>query len=206
MHFVTIKVEHRRDLIPAPEGVLNRGGELQGIAAHLGDAAPKILHGMVKDTLKHVCVFEDMVRLAETLLNIAPTKVEPPHQIARALVVNHGRLWFERLTRVKEHRQVVIDHLNALQGLLGEPRGLCRHGGHGLPFIAHLLQGDQRRRPRTLGPVRCRVQERIERPQVLAGDHRVHAWQPLSPLGVDGDETCMGVGRTQNGAVEGPQG
>src|SRR5262245_8101568 len=69
-HLVAIKAEQRRDLIPATERVLNRGGELQGIAAHLGDATPKILHRMVKDTLEYVSVFEDMVGLAEALLDI----------------------------------------------------------------------------------------------------------------------------------------
>jgi hypothetical protein len=52
---------------------------------------------MVEDTLKHVGVFEDMIGLAPPLLDITPTEVEPAHQIARALAVNHRRVWFERL-------------------------------------------------------------------------------------------------------------
>src|SRR4030095_9543899 len=56
VHLVAIKAEHRRDLIPATERVLNRGSELQSIAAHLGDAAPQIFHRMMEDALEHIGV------------------------------------------------------------------------------------------------------------------------------------------------------
>ena len=101
-HFVAIKAEHRRDVIAGAEGVLNRCGEFQGIRAHFGDTAPKILHRVVEDTLKHVGVFEDMIGLAPTLLDITPPEVGPAHQIAGALVVNHRRARFERLANVEE--------------------------------------------------------------------------------------------------------
>ena len=119
--------------------------------------------------------------------------------------MNHRRVWLQCLAGVKDDWQVFIFHLDALQGLLGERRGLCRHGSHGLPFISHLLQGDQRRRSLTLGTVGCRVQKRLEVSQVLTRDYRMHAWQPLGPLGVNGNETGVGIRRTQDGAVESPR-
>src|SRR5262249_48125822 len=145
-----------------------------------------ILHRMVKDTLEYVSVFEDMVGLAETLLDITPAKVESAHQIARTLVVNHRRVWLQCLAGVEDDWQVFIFHLDALQGLLGEHWGLCSHSSHGLPFISHFLQGDQRRRSLTLCTVGYRVQERLEMPQALTRHHRMHAWQPLGPLRING--------------------
>jgi hypothetical protein len=55
----------------------------------------------------------------------------------------------------------------------------------------------------TLCPVGGRIQKRIELPHMLPRDRRVHAWQPLSLLGSGGDQTGVGIGRTQHGAVEG---
>jgi hypothetical protein len=33
----------------------------------------------------------------------------------------------------------------------------------------------------------------------------VHPWQAFGLLGIDGDQTGVGIGRSQNGTVEGPQ-
>ena len=71
---------------------------------------------------------------------------------------------------------------------------LAFHRNHGLPFIAHLLQGDDRHRPLTFRPAGGRIQEWMKRSQVLTRDHRVHAWQSFSLLGIDGDQTCRAQG------------
>jgi len=68
-----------------------------------------------------------------------------------------------------------------------------------------LLEYSRGRASLTLCTVGCWVQERREVPQVLTRDHRMDAWQLLGPPGVNGDETDVGIRRTQNGAVEGPR-
>jgi hypothetical protein len=82
---------------------------------------------------------------------------------------------------------------------------LALHRRHGVPFIARFLEGDDRRSPLTLCPGGLRIQERIEIPEVLTHDHRVHARQPLGLLGIDGNPTGMGLGRTHHSAVKGPR-
>src|SRR5215470_869266 len=111
-HLVPIKAKHRRNVIAATEWVLNRRGEFQSIAAHLGDAAPEVFHGMVEDAREHIGVFEDMVGLTKPLLDITPAKVKLAHQITRTLLMNYRRLCLQSLASVEDRWQVCILHLN----------------------------------------------------------------------------------------------
>ena len=91
--------------------------------------------------LVHVIgLFKDMIRLRETLFNVANLGLNVMHDIALGIVnvfgirfvVNHRRAWFYSFVLVKNGRQHLILNFNQLERLLGNLQGIGGDSGNSI--------------------------------------------------------------------------
>ena len=83
-------------------------------------------------------------------------------------------------------------NLDELEGLVRGALVFGDNSGHGLPDIAHLIDGDQ-------GVVLHRVPEiGIETLQIISGHHSNDTRAGGGSAGIDGKDACVGIGASQN--------
>ena len=112
--------------------------------------------------------------------------------VAAPVLVDEG-LVFHGLLQGVHHGQELIVHLHQGGGLPGSLLGLRRYGGHRLPLVADLVQGDD-----GLVGNELAVGLRVVRP----GDDNPDAANRLGLLHPDGFDSGVGMGTAGQGAVE----
>ena len=112
------------------------------------------------------------------------------------LLVDEGGTLLHGLLRVEKGRQLLVLHLDQVEGLPGDLRVDGGHRGHLIPEGADL--------PRLEGRV-VLVHAELERGNQGAREHRLYPGQPFRPGRIDARDPAVGNGAVEDFAVEHPR-
>jgi len=188
------------DLGGDPQGEASRGRfvvgqERTGLEADAGVAAE--LEGLA----------EDVVRLAEGRLHVAPVEGGLQDAVVLQLVVDPGGARPQGRLRVQQGGQRLVLRRNQVAGVFGHGPGRGGHGHHGLAGVADAVEGQG-----VLGAaLHALVVEEDAAPGgalpggLGPGEHGRHPGVPAGPFRVHPNESGVGVGAADEGDLQHPR-
>jgi hypothetical protein len=147
---------------------------------------------------------DDLVRLCERLVQVAPLVDAGPHEVPAGVLVEDGLRLVERVARVGDRLERLVLHLDELRRIARELPRLCDDRDDRLADEAHLADGE---REVFDPPARHRrdLEERIgERRDLLAGERPVDALHRLGLRHVDRGDVRVRVRRADEVDVAHP--
>ena len=138
---------------------------------------------------------DDLVRLGERLVEVAPLVHALPHEVAAGVVVQDRCVGLERLACIDERVQRLVFDLDELGGVARELARLGDDRDDGLADEAHLADREREILDPAAGLARD-LEERIrERGHLFAGERAVDALDLLRLRDVDGGDVRVRVRR-----------
>ena len=168
-------MEDAGELVAHDERVLGGRPHRDALGVELRDAGVG-LHRVVVDHREGEGVLEDVVRLGEAALHVAPVVVV---LVAEVVGVDERAAGLERRQHVGHGRQLLVVDLDELDGGLGGLLVHCRDGRDRLALVPHLADGDDGT-VLALGAVGL-----LHADELGAGQHGVDARQRPGAAGVD---------------------
>ena len=201
-NFVRLDTEKVRELGGVAHGRASRQPDVHFAVEVMHEAAADRFHRVMKHRRRRVGLFENTLRLAKALVDIAPGQAVFQQKISAALFVQNRRARRERFNRVENRRQRLVLDVNLFQRALRRAQIFCNNHGDEIAVEADFVDGDE---ILIVGNfkmlVRRKLEPGVDAVEVLPIDNTQHTGHFQSFAGIDAQNSRVRIRAQQRCAI-----